>query len=82
MSYYVFDPNNPTMPELLDIPTSNTSVRMNVFSIVDDKLFISVPNIKSDKFNGYFSIDENGVLKKEITIANKYRPTRFYKLAP
>lgn len=82
MSYYVFDPNNPTMPELLDIPTSNTSVRMNVFSIVDDKLFISVPNIKSDKFNGYFSIDENGELKKELTIANKYRPTRFYKLAP
>ncbi|HZH86594.1 MAG TPA: hypothetical protein VFD77_04705 [Brumimicrobium sp.] len=82
MSYYVFDPNNPTMPELLDIPTSNTSARMNVFSIVDDKLFISVPNINSGKFNGYYSIDANENIKKELTIENKYRPTRLYKLQP
>lgn len=82
MSYYVFDPNNPSMPELLDIPTSNTSARMNVFSIVNDKLFIAVPNIKSDKFNGFYSINTNGELKKEISIANKYRPTRLYNLHP
>jgi len=82
MSYYVFDPSNPTMPELLAIPISNTSARMNVFSIVDDKLFISVPNINSGKFNGYYSIDANENIKKEMTIENKYRPTRLYKLQP
>jgi len=82
MSYYVFDPNNPTMPELLEIPISNTSARMNVFSIVDDKLFISVPNINNGKFNGYYSIDAYENIKKEMTIENKYRPTRLYRLQP
>lgn len=82
MSYYVFDPNNPTMPELLEIPISNTSARMNVFSIVDDKLFISVPNIKNGKFNGYYSIDAYENIKKEMTIESKYRPTRLYRLQP
>lgn len=80
MEYYVIDPNNPTEITKLDIPNSDTASRMNVFSIVDGKLFISVPNITKGKFNGYYSIDSNGQLTKEITIANKYRPTRLYRL--
>lgn len=82
MAYYEFDPAQPTEPKRLDIPTSNTSSRMNVFSIVDDKLFIAVPNIKDGKFNGLYSINKFGEVNKELTIANKYRPTRLYKLEP
>ena len=77
-----YDPENPTAPTLLDIPVSNTSVRMNVFSKVDDKLLVAVPNINPDKFNGFYSIDMDGEIKKEMTIANKYRPTRMYRLLP
>ncbi len=80
MGYYEFDPEFPDVVKKLDIPHSDTSSRMNVFSIVDDKLYISVPNIIKRKFNGYYSIDRNSTLKKEITIENKYRPTRLYKL--
>ncbi|MCO6495385.1 MAG: hypothetical protein J5I91_06875 [Bacteroidetes bacterium] len=80
MNYYVIDPNNPTQPTLLNIPESNTSERMNVFSIVDDQLFIAVPNIQTTKFNGFYSINSQGNITKEITIENKYRPTRLYKL--
>lgn len=79
MSYYEVDPSNPDQLTPLDIPTSDLSDRMNVFSIVDDKLFIAVPNIEEGKFNGFYSLDKNGNLKKEITIKNKFRPTRFYK---
>lgn len=80
MSYYAFDPEFPDKPTKLNIPASNGSARMNVFSVVDDKLYIMVPNIESDKFNGIYSVDREGELKKEMTIANKYRPTRLYKL--
>src|SRR5699024_10703838 len=80
MSYYEVDPNNPDQLTKLEIPSSDLSDRMNVFSIVDDKLFIAVPNKKEGKFNGMYSLDKTGNLKKEITIENKYRPTRFYKL--
>ncbi len=80
MSYYEVDPNNPNQLTKLEIPTSDLSDRMNVFSVVDDKLFIAVPNKKEGKFNGMYSLDKTGNLKKEITIENKYRPTRFYKL--
>ncbi len=82
MSYYAFDPSMPDQPIRLDIPTSNTSNRMSVFSIVDDKLFVAVPNIDKNNFNGFYSIDRNGEIKKEIAIQNKYRPTRLYKLQP
>lgn len=80
MSYYEIDPRFPDEPRKLDIPDSNGSTRMNVFSIVDDKLYICVPNIESRKFNGLYSVDKEGAVKKEMTIANKYRPTRLYKL--
>lgn len=79
MNYYEVDPGNPGQFTKLDIPSSNTSSRMSVFSIVDDKLYIAVPNIDNGKFNGYYSLDRSGNLQKEMTIANKYRPTRFYK---
>ncbi len=82
MNYYEIDPSTPGTAKKLDIPTSNSSPRMNVFSIVDDKLFMAVPNLEKEKFNGFYSLDKNGVLKKEITIQNKYRPTRLYKLHP
>lgn len=80
MSYYEINPSAPEIAHKLDIPISNPSPRMNVFSIVDDKLFIAVPNVEKDKFNGFFSIDKSGMIKKEISIENKYRPTRLYKL--
>lgn len=53
---------------------------MNVFSVVNDKLFIAVPNREPGKFNGYYSLDKTGLLKKELTLENKYRPTRLYWL--
>ena len=80
MNYYEFDMENPQHYKKLDIPASNPSSRMNVFSIVDDKLFIAVPNAKKGNFNGFYSIDKSGSLKQEIQISNKYRPTRLYKL--
>lgn len=80
MSYYEIDPEFPDNPRKLNIPSSNYSTRMNVFSVVDDKLFISVPNIESGKFNGLYSVDKEGNTTVEITMANKYRPTRLYKL--
>ncbi len=80
MSYYEFDPNKPEQPIKLEIPGSNSSTRMNVFSVVNDKLFIAVPNREPGKFNGYYSLDKTGLLKKELTLENKYRPTRLYWL--
>lgn len=80
LSYYEFDTNSPETYIKLDVPTSNPSSRMNVFNIVDDKLFMAVPNAISGNFNGLYSIDRQGNLEKELQINNKYRPTRFYKL--
>lgn len=80
MYYYEFDPAVPDAAKKLDIPASNSSPRMNVFSIADDKLFIAVPNMEKGKFNGLYSLSRDGALKKELTIDNKYRPTRLYKL--
>ena len=59
----------------------NPASRMNVFNIVDDKLFMVFPNAISPNFNGVYSIDRSGPLKKEMQMMNKYRPTRVYKLA-
>lgn len=80
LSYYEFDITNPENYVKLDVPTSNPSSRMNLFNIVDDKLFMVVPNAIPGNFSGLYSIDRQGMLKKEIQIENKYRPTRFYKL--
>lgn len=80
MEYYRVDPNFPDQFEQLDIPSSNYSTRMNVFNIVDGKLFIAVPNIDKNEFNGLYAIDENGQPQKEMTIDNKYRPVRLYNL--
>lgn len=79
MSYYEVDPSNPDQLTQLDIPSSDLSDRMNVFNIVGDKLFIAVPNSEEGKFNGFYSLDKNENLEKEITFRNKFRPTRFYK---
>ncbi|MEO8934330.1 MAG: hypothetical protein ABI295_08480 [Xanthomarina sp.] len=80
LSYYEFDSASPENYTKLNIPTSNPASRMNVFNIVDDKLFMVVPNAISPSFNGVYSINRQGTLKKEMQMANKYRPTRFYKL--
>ena len=80
LSYYEFDTNAPENYIKLDIPTSNPASRMNVFNIVDDKLFMLVPNAIVLNFNGVYSIDRRGTLKKEMQMMNKYRPTRFYRL--
>lgn len=80
MHYYEFDPATPNEYTELAIPTSNTSSRINVFNIIDGKLFIAVPNSVPGNFNGVYSLDSSGSLKKELTIDNKYRPTRMYKL--
>lgn len=80
LSYYEFDTNAPDNYKKLEVPTSNPSSRMNLFNIVDDKLFMVVPNALPGHFSGVYSIDRQGTLKKEFQIANKYRPTRFYKL--
>ena len=79
LSYYEFDTNAPENYTKLDVPTSNPSSRMNVFNIVDDKLFMVVPNAIPGNFSGLYSMDRQGTLKKEMQIENKYRPTRFYK---
>ena len=80
LSYYEFDTTSPENYTKLDIPTSNPASRMNVFNIVDDKLFMVVPNAIAPNFNGVYSIDRSGTLKREMQLMNKYRPTRFYKL--
>lgn len=80
LNYYEFDTTAPENLIKLDIPSSNPSSRMNVFNIVDDKLFMVVPNAISPNFSGLYSIDRQGSLKKEMQVENKYRPTRFYKL--
>ncbi len=80
MHYYEVDPKRPDEFKKLEIPSSDYSDRMNVFSIIDDKLFIAVPNVEEGKFNGFYSIDKTGQVRKEISIENKYRPTRLYKL--
>lgn len=80
LSYYEFDTATPESYTKLNVPTSNPSSRMNVFNIVDDRLFMAVPNAITPNFNGVYSIDRQGGLQMEMTISNKYRPTRFYKL--
>ena len=80
MYFYEFDPVTPNEYRKLDIPSSNPSPRVNVFNVIDDKLFIAVANAQQNKTNGLYSVDRNGELKKEMQIENKYRPTRFYKL--
>lgn len=80
LSFYEFDIDTPQQYVKLDMPTSNPSVRMNLFNIADDKLFMVVPNAIPGNFCGLYSIDRDGTLKKELQIENKYRPTRFYKL--
>lgn len=80
LSYYEFDTTSPDTYTKLDMPTSNPASRMNVFNIADDKLFMVVPNAIPGNFNGLYSMDREGIIKKELQIANKYRPTRFYKL--
>ncbi|MGO3181765.1 MAG: hypothetical protein ACTIJ9_02930 [Aequorivita sp.] len=80
LNYYEFDTNSPENYTKLNVPSSNPASRMNVFNIVDDKLFMAVPNAISPNFNGVYSLDRLGNIKKELQIANKYRPTRFYKL--
>lgn len=80
MWYYEFDPNSPNDFHKLDIPPSNPASRINVFNVIGDKLFIAVPNANPGTFNGVYSIDNNGEIKKEMQIANKYRPTRLYRL--
>lgn len=80
MRFYEFDLDNPTQYRELPIPASNTSSRINIFTTLDNKLFICVPNSVDGRFNGVYSVDQEGNVKKEITIDNKYRPTRLYKL--
>lgn len=79
MEYYELNPKDLSIRKL-DIPASNPSARMNVFSIVDDKLYICVPNSGPDKFNGLYSIDRQGQISRELVLQNKYRPVRLYKL--
>ncbi len=80
MHYYEVDPQDPDHLKRLEIPSSDYSDRMNVFSKIGDKLFIAVPNVKDGKFNGFYSLDKTGKVQPEIHIANKYRPTRLYQL--
>ncbi len=80
LSYFEFDIAAPQNYSRLEVPSSNPASRINVFSIVDDKLFMAVPNAIAPNFNGIYSLDKTGILKKEMQIENKYRPTRFYKL--
>lgn len=80
MGYYEVDPLSPNVFKKLEIPFSNASSRMNVFTIVDNKLFICVPNSDKEKFNGVYSLDTYGKVSQIIQIANKYKPTRLYKL--
>lgn len=80
MYFYEFDPATPNQYRKLDIPVTNPSSRMNLFTIADDKLFIAAPNVNEGSFNGLYSLDREGNLKQELKINNKYRPTRFYKL--
>ncbi|HRP90984.1 MAG TPA: hypothetical protein PKX92_13215 [Edaphocola sp.] len=82
MNYYEFDINNLTQYRKLEVPSSNPASRINIFNIIDDKLFMVVPNSIEGNFNGVYSINSAGILKKEMTIANKYRPTRLYCLKP
>lgn len=80
LAYYEFDTASPENYTKLEVPTSNPASRMNVFNIVDDKLFMVVPNAIAPNFNGVYSINRQGIIKNEMQISNKYRPTRFYKL--
>ncbi|HTO17343.1 MAG TPA: hypothetical protein VLZ83_16375 [Edaphocola sp.] len=82
MNYYEFDIQNPNQYRKLEIPSSNPASRVNLFNVIDNKMFMMVPNSVQGKFNGIYSINTSGTLKKEMTISNKYRPTRLYKLAP
>jgi len=79
MQYYELDPTDLSYREL-DIPSSDPSSRMNVFSVVDDVLHVCVPNAKPGLFNGLYAIDKAGNTSEIMKIANKYRPVRLYKL--
>lgn len=79
LDYYEFDPADMSYRKL-DIPTSNPSSRMNVFSIIDDKLYVCVANSANGKFNGIYSVDADGKVNQEIAVLNKYRPVRLYQL--
>lgn len=79
MEYYELNPADMSIRKL-DIPASNPSSRMSVFSIINDKLYMCVPNSNTSKFNGMYSIDRDGTIKQEMAINNKYRPVRLYKL--
>lgn len=80
MNYYEFDLDGSNNYRQLDIPASNPASRINVFTVIDNKLFVVVPNSISGHFNGVYSVNTSGEVQKEMTIQNKYRPTRFYKL--
>ena len=54
LSYYEFDTTDPESFTRLDVPTSNPSARMNLFNIIDDKLFIVVPNAIPGNFSGLY----------------------------
>ncbi|WP_418893718.1 hypothetical protein [Limibacterium fermenti] len=79
MAYYELNPADLSIRKL-DIPESDTSSRMNVFNLVDDKLYICVPNSDASRFNGLYSVDRSGNAVQELSLENKYRPTRLYKL--
>ncbi len=80
MKVYEFDPATPDQYRELDMPTSNPSPRINIFNIIDDKLFIATANAEGNLPNGVYSVDRNGEVKKEFEFESKYRPTRLYKL--
>lgn len=79
MEYYELDPATMAYKQL-PIPASNISSRMNVFSVVDGKLFVCVPNREEGKFNGLYSVDKAGKVEKVMSVKNQYRPVRLYKL--
>lgn len=79
MQYYELDPSDMSN-RLLDIPSSDPSSRMSVFSLVDDKLYLCVPNARPGSVNGLYSLDRAGKIGQVMLIENKYRPVRLYKL--
>lgn len=80
MKVYEFDPETPHIYKELDIPTSNPSPRINIFNIIDDKLFIATANAEGKHTNGLYSINKQGEIQLEFQFDKKYRPMRLYKL--
>lgn len=80
MYFYEFAPATPNQYRRLEIPSSNPSPRVNVFNIIDDKLFIAVANAEGENTNGLYSVNKDGEVKLEFQFDKKYRPTRLYKL--